>query len=159
MNPAILYLIVKSPSVFARNNGTWRRPGNGRNNNTPNKLKVRCTKAMIRVSLARAYKRTAMNAVTVVPIFAPRMNGAAFLRETKFFATIGTTNEVVMVLDLIAPVSTTPHVKDFSGLSKKNLPKDSGCLTFSAFETIRRNKSIDRNNNPTAISTKAIAGM
>ena len=65
-------------------------------------------------------KRAAMNAVMVVPIFAPRIKGKAEFILTIFFATNGTTSEVVIVLDRMAAVVNNPHPKDFSGLLKKN---------------------------------------
>ena len=65
-------------------------------------------------------KVAAMNAVIVVPMLAPKMNGAASFNFTTFFATSGTTNEVVTVLDLMAAVVSNPHPKDFSVLLKKN---------------------------------------
>ena len=62
----------------------------------------------------------ARNALMVVPMLAPRINGTALRSFTIFFATSGTTREVVTELDRIAAVVSTPHAKDFSGLRKKN---------------------------------------
>ncbi len=56
----------------------------------------------------------AINAVIVVPILAPIINGAASFNVAIFFATMGTTTEVVMVLERIAAVVSNPHAKDFS---------------------------------------------
>ena len=50
----------------------------------------------------------------VVPIFAPIMNGAACFSVTIFLRTIGTTTEVVMVLERMAAVVSNPQIKDFS---------------------------------------------
>lgn len=66
-------------------------------------------------------KTAAIKAVIVVPILAPRINGAASFKVTIFFATKGTTREVVMVLDRIVAVMISPHPKDFKRLLKKNL--------------------------------------
>src|SRR5258708_25760497 len=65
-------------------------------------------------------------ALIVVPMFATRINGTALRSLTIFFATKGTTNEVVTELDRIAAVVSTPQVNDFSGLRKKNRWKRSG---------------------------------
>ncbi len=56
----------------------------------------------------------AMNAVIVVPILAPIIKGAACFRLTIFLATIGTTSEVVMVLERMAAVVKSPQVNDFN---------------------------------------------
>ena len=65
-------------------------------------------------------KMAAMNAVMGVPMLAPNMNGAAFFKLTAPFATNGTTNEVVMVLDRMMAVVRSPHPKDLNRFSKKN---------------------------------------
>ena len=57
----------------------------------------------------------AINAVRVVPIFAPKIKGTAFLSLTTFLATNGTTNEVVTELERIAAVVIRPQPKDFKG--------------------------------------------
>ncbi len=62
----------------------------------------------------------AINAVTVVPMFAPRMNGTADLSLINFFATNGTTSEVVTVLERMSAVVNKPQPKDFKGILKKN---------------------------------------
>ena len=56
----------------------------------------------------------AMNAVMVVPMFAPKIKGAACRRLTTFCATNGTTSDVVTVLDRMAAVVTSPHPKDLN---------------------------------------------
>src|SRR5688572_3745391 len=61
----------------------------------------------------------AINAVIVVPILAPRINGAASFNVAIFLATMGTTTDVVMVLERIAAVVSRPHAKDLSGFVKK----------------------------------------
>ena len=72
-----------------------------------------------------------MKAVIVVPIFAPNMNGTASRSLTIFFATMGTTMEVVIVLERIVAVVMRPQAKDFMGLLKKNLLKASGDFAFN----------------------------
>lgn len=94
------------------------------------------------------FKVAAIKAVTVVPILAPIMNGAACLRLAIFFATIGTTTEVVMVLERIAAVVSSPQLKDLSWFLKKKRLNTSGDLAFSKFEISRLKISIDENNNP-----------
>ena len=54
----------------------------------------------------------AIKAVMVVPILAPKINAPACLSFIIFFATNGTTKDVVIVLERIAAVVTTPHPKD-----------------------------------------------
>ena len=60
------------------------------------------------------FRNAAINAVIVVPIFAPKMKGAACFSLTIFCATIGTTTEVVMVLERMAAVVSKPQIKDFN---------------------------------------------
>ena len=62
----------------------------------------------------------AINAVIVVPMFAPKIKGRADRNLTTFFATKGTTSEVVMVLDRIAAVVSNPQPNDFNEFLKKN---------------------------------------
>ena len=90
----------------------------------------------------------AMNAVIVVPMFAPRINGTDWLSRITFFATNGTTSEVVIVLERIAAVSTSPQPKHFIGLWKKNrcTPVPYVCNPSIADSTLRK-KSIDPNSN------------
>jgi hypothetical protein len=59
----------------------------------------------------------------VVPIFAPIINGAACLSLTIFCATIGTTTEVVMVLDRMQPGKQAPE-KGFQLTLKKEPAKN-----------------------------------
>ncbi len=61
----------------------------------------------------------AMKAVMVVPTLAPIIKGAAARSLTTFFATRGTTRDVVIVLERMAAVVSNPHPNDFSGLLKK----------------------------------------
>ena len=84
-------------------------------------LKSKWTAAMIIASRVVAFSVTAINPVMVVPTFAPTMNGTACFNETSFLATIGTTSDVVIVLERIAAVVTAPQLKDFQGRLKKNL--------------------------------------
>ena len=72
------------------------------------------------------FKVAAINAVIVVPILAPIINGAASFSVAIFLATMGTTTDVVMVLERIAAVVSSPHAKDFSGLLKKKRLKTLG---------------------------------
>ena len=62
----------------------------------------------------------AMRAVSVVPMFAPKINGAACFKPITFFATKGTTNEVVTVLDRMSAVVSNPQPNDLKELLKKN---------------------------------------
>lgn len=65
-------------------------------------------------------KIAAIKAVIVVPILAPSIKGAALRNVTIFFATNGTTRDVVIVLDRMVAVVTRPHPKDFNLLLNKN---------------------------------------
>ena len=78
------------------------------------KLKRKWAIAMLIALEVFEFKRAAMNAVMVVPILAPIIKGAACLSVTIFFATIGTTTEVVIVLDRMAAVVRSPHPKDLN---------------------------------------------
>lgn len=75
-----------------------------------------------------ALKNAAINAVMVVPVFAPKMNGAALRNDTMRCATIGTTTDVVMVLERMAAVVMVPQKKDFHAFLKKNRLNRSGEL-------------------------------
>lgn len=86
------------------------------------------------MALLLEFTIAAINAVIVVPIFAPIINGAAIRIFTIFFATIGTTIEVVIVLERIAAVVTSPQKKDFISPAKKNLLNVSGDWAFNKFE-------------------------
>lgn len=61
----------------------------------------------------------AKKAVIVVPMLAPKINAPACLSLITFFATNGTTKEVVTVLDLIAAVVSRPQPNDLKGFLKK----------------------------------------
>src|SRR5215510_7769588 len=91
-----------------------------------------------------------INAEMVVPTLAPIIKGAACLRVATFFATIGTTTDVVTVLERIAAVVTTPHPKDFNGFSKKKRLNASGDFAFSKSEMIFRKIKIELNSNTSA---------
>jgi hypothetical protein len=96
--------------------------------------------------LPLALSEAAIKAVIVVPRFAPRIKGTAFLSWTILCATIGTTIEDVIVLERIAAVVTIPHRKDFGALLKKNLLNFCGELAIKIPEIILRNKRIERNS-------------
>ena len=64
------------------------------------------------------FSMAAIKAVIVVPILAPKINGTAFLRLTIFWATMGTTREVVMVDERIAAVVKRPQKNDFQVVLK-----------------------------------------
>lgn len=85
-------------------------------------------------------------AVTVVPMLAPIMNGPACFNLTIFFATIGTTTDVVIVLERIAAVVRSPQVNDFNGLLKTKRLKASGSRASSKFEINLRKIKTDVNN-------------
>ena len=93
-----------------------------------------------------ALKKAAMNAVMVVPMLAPRINGAALRSETIRCATIGTTTEVVMVLERIAAVVTVPQKNDFHAFLKKKRLKRSGELASNNPEINFLKKRIDVNS-------------
>ena len=76
------------------------------------------------------FRNAAINAVMVVPIFAPKMKGAACFSLTIFCATIGTTTEVVMVLERMAAVVSKPHDKGFQLTLKKETTEDFGRFCF-----------------------------
>ena len=61
----------------------------------------------------------AINAVTVVPMLAPNIKALACLSLIIFLATKGTTREVVIVLERIAAVVTSPQPNDLYGFLKK----------------------------------------
>lgn len=96
----------------------------------------------------------AINAVIVVPMFAPIIKGAACFRLTIFFATIGTTTEVVTVLERIAAVVTRPQKKDFNGFLKKKRLNISGDLTSSRLEINLLKIRIEENNNTSEMTIR-----
>jgi len=126
--------------------GSFRNTGMGKKKTTPRTLKTKCARAMLIVCSPVVSIITAIKAVMVVPTFAPIMKGAACRKVVILFATMGTTTEVVIVLDLIAAVVSTPHEKDLNGCWKKNLLKASGDPAFNRFEMILLNNSIERNS-------------
>src|SRR5688572_5749682 len=121
---------------------------------TPMKLNKKWTIAMLSPLEVFEFKNAAINAVTVVPILAPRMKGAACLSFTIFCATIGTTTEVVMVLERIAAVVSKPHVKDFNGLLKKNRLKTSGDFAFKRPEINLLKIRMDAKSKATATAAR-----
>src|SRR5688500_4846603 len=96
----------------------------------------------------------AINAVIVVPMLAPIMNGAACFRLTIFLATIGTTTDVVIVLERIAAVVSNPHAKDFNWLLKKKRLKPSGDLAIKRLEINFLKMRIEVNNRTSARTVK-----
>ena len=94
----------------------------------------------------------AMNAVIVVPMFAPIMNGAASFNVAIFLATMGTTTDVVIVLERIAAVVINPHANDLSGFLKKKRLNLSGDLAARRSEINFLNIRIEIKSKVTAIS-------
>ena len=92
---------------------------------------------------ALTLSNAAMKAVMVVPMFAPKINGAAFRSDIIFCATIGTTTEIVMVLDRIAAVVTIPQKNDFQAFLKKNLLNRSGDVASKSPEINFRNNRME----------------
>ncbi len=93
----------------------------------------------------------AIKAVIVVPILAPSIKGAASFKVAIFFATIGTTTDVVMVLERIAAVVTSTHPNDLSWFLKKNRLNNSGDFAASRLEINLLKISIEPNSNARAI--------
>ncbi len=83
---------------------------------------------MLMAPVVLTLKKAAIKAVIVVPMLAPRIKGAALRSDTIRWATIGTTTEVVIVLDRIAAVVIVPQKKDFQAFLKKKRLKRSGEL-------------------------------
>ena len=133
-NPAKRYFNVSFPIQSAKPSGSLRSTGIGKKMSTPIKLNRKWTIAMLSPLAVFEFKNAAINAVTVVPMFAPRIKGAACLSFTIFCATIGTTTDVVMVLDRMAAVVNKPQAKDLSGLLKKKRLKTSGDFAFKRSE-------------------------
>lgn len=102
---------------------------------------------MLIALLLSVYRMAAIKAVMVVPIFAPRIKGAACLKRTIFFATKGTTREVVTVLERITAVRLKPQKKDINWFWKKKYRKRSGNRTNKRFEISLRNKIIEVKSN------------
>lgn len=91
-------------------------------------------------------KNAAINAVMVVPRFAPSINGAALRNETIRWATMGTTTDVVIVLERMAAVVIVPQKNDFQAFLKKNRLKRSGELASSRPEINFRKTRIEVNS-------------
>lgn len=106
-------------------------------------------------------KKAAIKAVMVVPMLAPRMNGAALRSETIRCATIGTTTEVVIVLERIAAVVIVPQKKDFQAFLKKKRLKRSGELASNNPEINFLKTRIEVNNkmNDSEASRKPLGIM
>jgi hypothetical protein len=115
------------------------------------KLKRKCEIAMLIPLDVLEFNIAAMNAVIVVPTLAPMINGAASFKVAIFFATMGTTTDVVMVLDRIAAVVSSPHEKDLSGFVKKKRLNLSGDFAASRSEINLLKMRIEENKRPTAI--------
>ena len=94
----------------------------------------------------------AMKAVMVVPMLAPKMKGAAFLIDTIFFATNGTTTDVVMVEDRMAAVVVTPQKNAFNRFLKNKLLNRSG-------DPVSNNPEINFLKSRMEINTSANARM
>jgi len=82
------------------------------------KLKRKCVSAILIAALE--LNVLAIKAVIVVPMLAPNINAPACLSLIIFLATRGTTREVVMVLERIEAVVSSPHPNDLYGFLKKN---------------------------------------
>lgn len=91
-----------------------RRKGSGKSTMTPKKLNKKCTIAML--SAVSDWETAAKIAVKVVPIFAPKIKGKAFLRDTLRVPTKETVTEVVRELDCKAAVSQMPQFNALSGV-------------------------------------------
>ena len=91
-------------------------------------------------------KNAAMKAVMVVPMLAPNINGAALRSETIRCATIGTTTEVVIVLERMAAVVIVPQKNDFHAFLKKKRLKRSGELANRSPEINFRKTRIEVNS-------------
>ena len=113
-NPARRYFKVSFPKPLAKEIGNFLKTGIGKNSNTPMKLNKKCAMAILMAPDVFEFKETAMKAVMVVPMLAPIINGAACFMPVIFLPTIGTTTDVVIVLDRMAAVVTSPHAKDFN---------------------------------------------
>src|SRR5690349_13151176 len=114
------------------------------------KLKRKCAIAMLIAVEALTLSNAAINAVMVVPMLAPKIKGAAFRSDTIFCATIGTTTEMVIVLERMAAVVTMPQKKDFHAFLKKNRLKRSGDVASKRPEINFRNNKMDVKSNMNA---------
>ncbi len=113
----ILYFEATSPNQLESAVSNSLNTGEERKNNTPKMLKSKWAIAML-VAVCDL-NMTTINAVIVVPMLAPRMNGIALFNEIFELATNGMTNEVVIELDCIPAVSKVPQKKDLELFLKK----------------------------------------
>ena len=110
--------------------------------------------AMLIAVEALTFNNAAINAVIVVPIFAPRIKGAAFFNDTIFCATMGTTTEMVIVLERIAAVVTIPQKKDFHAFLKKKRLNRSGEVASKSPDMIFLNSKIEVKSRANATSAR-----
>ena len=82
--PVSLYRVVSRPIPLAIAMGMSRNMGIGKNTSTPMKLNRKCAMAMVMALDELELRMAAIKAVTVVPMFAPRINGTA-LRSVIIF--------------------------------------------------------------------------
>ena|SRR5688572_15692485 len=117
--------------------------------------------AMLMAVEAFTFSSAAMKAVMVVPRLAPKIKGAALRSETIFCATIGTTTEMVIVLERMAAVVTMPQKKDFQAFLKKNRLKRSGELASRSPEINFRKSKMDvkRSTNASRASKNPLGIM
>lgn len=99
------------------------------------------------------FKIAAINAVIVVPMLAPRINGAAFFNETKRCATMGTTTDVVIVEERMAAVVVTPQKKEVNVFLKNSRLNRSGEFPRNKPEISFRKTRIEINNKTNDNST------
>lgn len=92
------------------------------------------------------FTMAAIKAVMVVPMFAPKIKGAAFFMETIRFATRGTTTEVVIVEDRMAAVVVTPQKNALSLFLKNRSLNFSGDRVSSNSEINFLKIRIDKNS-------------
>ena len=88
----------------------------------------------------------ATNAVKVVPMFAPMINGNAFLKDTLSVATNGTIKEVVVVLEWIKAVTNIPQEKAFMGPPKTYRSSVFWDSPINEFLNSAINKRMDKNS-------------
>ena len=119
--------------LLASSTGIFLKAGTGRKIKTPIPLNRKCAIAILTAS-GLVFREAAIKAVTVVPMLAPMMKGTACLRLVIFFATIGTTTDVVMVLERIAAEVRRTQRKDFILFMKTNRLKANGDLANSKSE-------------------------
>ena len=105
-NPISLILTDSLPKKVAIFTGILRMDGKGKKIAAPSKLKSIWTMAIL--IAASVLQIAAITAVIVVPMLAPMIKGKTFINETRLFATAGTINDVVTVLDCTAAVKNIP---------------------------------------------------